>query len=282
MVLGLQFVPAAALFLRLAVTLTGGGVHLSWLWDQKPITLASPFLFAGVEGGPDAGLVVFCVCAFLAVSLKRTGMLHWHRSLGAMAAVLAILGVVVPSWAFGVALVDLRFPFAAACLAAAAISVTPVSSKRLWPAGLAVAVATLVQAGSAAATMHSCDLQYAEVRAALQAVPRGEVLTAVEETENPASSLQCTRVHIYEHIAQLMTLDRSGYSSDFFAQATPVAVRDGRATDTAPIRTHLLTPDMLPRHGYVLWMHFGNHDRPVPPGLSPLREGSFFTLYANQ
>ena len=37
---------------------------------------------------------------------------------------------------------------------------------------------------------------------------------------------------------------------------------------------------MLPRHGYVLWMHFGDHDRPVPPGLLPLREGSFFTLYA--
>ena len=83
-------------------------------------------------------------------------------------------------------------------------------------------------------------------------------------------------------MAQFMTLDRSGYSSDFFAQVTPVAVRDGRATDAAPIRTHLLTPDMLPRHGYVLWMHFGNHDRPVPPGLSPLREGSFFTLYATQ
>lgn len=103
---------------------------------------------------------------------------------------------------------------------------------------------------------------------------------SIDWTTSPVARL--SNLSVYTHMPQLMALDRSGYSPDFFAAAIPVAVRDGRRVDWGPIRAHLLTADMLPRHGYVLWMHLGNHDRPVPPGLTPLREGSFFTLYATQ
>ncbi len=282
MVLGLQFCPAAVLVLQLPMLPSSGNLGLSWIWGDKPIILASPFLFSGGAGGLDSGLLVFILCAYLLVRLTRAGALRWNRRLAAVALVLAVMGLAVPKRAFGVALVDFRFPVVAAYIAVAALNITPGVGRRLWPVALVLAGAVLFQVASATTAMRACDRQYAEVRAALQAVPRGEVLAAVVETEHPVLGMRCTNLGIYDHLPQLMALDRSGYSPDFFANVTPIAIRNGRTTDKEPIRTHLLAPNMLPQHGYVLWMHFGNHDRPVPPGLTPLREGSFFTLYATE
>ena len=282
LVLGLQFIPAAALFLQLPMLPPGGNLGLVWRWHEKPVFLASPFLFSGAAGGLDAGLLVLLLCACALLLFTCTGVLRWNRGLAAVALVLAVMSVAAPKWALSVSMIDLRFPIVALCLAIAALSITPGAGWPLWPVPLVLAGATLFQVGSAATALRACDRQYTEVRAALQAVPPGEVLTAVQETEHLAPGSECTNLPIYENLPLLTVLERSGYNPGFYAAVTPVMVRDGRATDSGPIRAHRLTPDMLPRPGYVLWMHFGNHDRPIPPGLTPLREGSFFTLYAAQ
>ena len=135
-----------------------------------------------------------------------------------------------------------------------------------------------MQTGSAAQALHACDRDYRELRTALAAVPRGAVLHAVLNYGAPDGAARCAR-QAYIHMPQLVTIERSGYSPDFFARLTPVAVRDGLQADTKPTDAASFTPDMLPRGGHVLWMHMGG---PVPalPGVAVLHHGSFFDLLA--
>ena len=273
--LAAQFLPAALLWQQLAMP-PGEETGLLWLPMAKVQVVASAFLFFGAA----SGLAVFVMCTFLLLDLSRTGALHWNQRLAVSAAVLMVIGLVMPSQAFGVSVVDLRFPVAVACLAIAAVRVAPGADRRLLPLAPLLIVAALVQIGSAGAAMRTCDRHYSELRGALRDLPRGTILTAVQEIEAPAPGIPCNDPSVYIHMPQLVTLERSGYSPDFFARVTTVTVRDGQAADRNPWPAHLVTSDILPRSGYLLWMHLGNHDRPVTPGLTLLRGGSFFDLFS--
>lgn len=279
LILGIQFLPSALLYLQINSPLAHATLVGDWGLSTKPLVLASPFLFTGGAGGASAGLLVFVVCIFLLYRLTRMGLLRWNRQLSACAAVLALLGLAAPTILLGVALVDMRFPSVAAFLAIAAIRTNFISRYHSHSIILLLGFAAALQTGLATLESHACDRQYSEVRSALAAVPRGSVLTAVMETEAPSPAARCTDLPIYYHLPQLMVIDRSGYSPDFFASVTSVAVRGNRETDFDPISAHLLTPDMLPSHGYVLWMHLGNHARPPPSNLELAYAGSFFNLF---
>ena len=279
LLLVVQFVPAVLLWIHLAMPSPGGDNNLYWLPEAKMRVLISPFLFSGAAGGPDPGLVVFVLCAFLLIRLTRTGVLRWSRKLAAPAAAFMLLSLVLPTQAFGVFIVDLRFPVAAAALAVAGLQVAS-GTGRLRPVVPLLIGAVLAQVSFAGWEMRVCDRQYSEFRAALQIVPRGSVLTSVQEVEAPMSGIPCSHLRVYEHMPQLITLDRSGYSPDFFANVTSVAVRDGRPSDQEPWPAHLVEPGMLMPGAYLLWMHLGNHTRPVPPGLTMLHSGSFFDLFS--
>ncbi len=280
LLLGAQFLPAALLWTQLAMPPPGGDNGLFWLPEAKARLLTSPFLFSGASGGLDPGMAVCVVCLFLLLRLTRTGVLRWDRRLAAPVIVFVLMGLALPTQAFGVFIVDLRFPVAAACLAIAGLQLAPGAGRRLLPLGLLLTGAVLVQAGSAGVAMRACDRQYGELRTALQAVPRGIVLTAVKEEEAPAPGVRCSDLRVYDHMPQLLTLERSGYSPDFFALVTGVTARDGQPTDRDPWPAHLVTPDMLPSGGHLLWMHLGNRTRPVPTGLVLLHGGSFFDLFS--
>ncbi len=277
LLLAAQFVPAGVLWIGLAAPPPSADNALRWLAGVKRLVLPSPFLFAGAGGGLDFGFLVAPACALLLTGLTLAGMLRWDRRLAAPAAALMLLGLLAPTRAFGVTLVDLRFPAVAACLAAAAVQLDPRVARARAPLGLALAAGTLLQAGSVRAVMRACDGQYAELRAALPAVPRGAVLTAVLEDE-PARGGECSDLPIYNNMPLLITLERSGYNPVFFAQATGVGVRGGLPTDQKPTPADAVTRSMLPQGGYLLWMHLG-HRRLVPAGLTLLRSGSFFDLY---
>ena len=81
------------------------------------------------------------------------------------------------------------------------------------------------------------------------------------------------------HMPQLVTIERSGYSPDFFARTMPWGCATACPRMQQPADAAAFTPDMLPRGGHVLWMHMG---RPVPalPGVAVLHHGSFFDLLA--
>ncbi len=278
--LGLQFVPAVALWLSLPAPLQlGVQPGLAWLPDIKELLLASPFVFSAV--GPATGfeLLAAILCAVVVMCLIRARLVQWTRGLLAPAIALAILGVIAPGQIVGALLVDLRFPASAACLAVAALCAAPGSGRRLLPAVLAMAAIMIVQIGSVATTMRGCDRQFGEVREALAMIPRGAVLTTVLEEYEPASNVPCAHFLSYFHLSQLITLERSGYSPDFFAYLKPVSVRNGLPADARPLDATTLTSAKLPPNGYILWMHFGNRTRPEPPGLATLHRGSFFDIH---
>ncbi len=277
--LSAQFAPAAMLWVGLVMPSPLEQTGTVWHPMFKMLGLMSPFLFSGALGGPDSGIAVLTVCVFLLVLLTRRAMLRWNRRLAVLAAALMLVGLVMPTWIAGVFLGDVRLPATAACMAIAAVSIVPGKGMKLWPLGALLAAAVLVQTGSAGMTMLACDRQYGELRAALQDLPKGVILTPVQE-DAPAPGVPCSHLPVYHHMAQLITLERSGYSPDFFSNVTTVAVRNGLPTDRVPLFADLVTPGMLTPGAYLLWIHLGNHDRPLPPGLTLLHSGSFFDLFS--
>ena len=276
--LAAQFGPAILMWLHLAVSSPGGQTGSLWILFHKGLGLMSPFLFSGAMGEPSLGMVVFAVSVFQLYRLTRMRVLRWNRALAAPAATVLLLNFVVPTWTTGVFLGDMRLPVAAAFMAVAAVSIAPGAGVRLLPLGLLLALGIVVQAGSAGAALRACDRQYGELRAALQDLPRGAILLSVQE-DAPAPGVRCNEMRVYDHIAQLVTIERSGYSPTFFSAATAMGVRDGLLRDLEPKYTTAVTPEMLLPGAYLLWMHLGNHTRPVPPGPALLHSGSFFDLF---
>ncbi len=279
--LAAQFLPAALLWKRLAMLPLGGApVAPEWSVWLKILGIQSPFLFAGAMGGASVGLAVFIGCASLLIYLTVTGVLRWNRELTASAAGLMIINLAVPTSIDGVLLGDMRLPAVAAYMVIAAVSVAPGAGRRLLPLGALLVAAVLMQVGSAAVAMRACDGQYGEFRAALQDIPRGAILVSAQEENAPAPGVRCSDVRVYDHMAQLITLDRSGYSLGFFAPATAVNIRSGLPVLQEMLFTGSFRPEYLQKIDYLLWIHLGNHDRPVPPGLTLLRSGSFFDLFS--
>jgi hypothetical protein len=277
LVLAGQAVPALLLWNAVSVKMPSADLTFHYIPMAVAFALESPFLFSGAAGGFDAGLLTGLVCgALLIVGLWR-GWLVLPRSLAAPVLVLLVLTIIVPFRALGVALLDYRPPVAAACLILAGLRLTPSFRNLVVPIATALAALTIVHVVDVASLMHRCDAQYGELRDALTTLPRGAELTTVLERSDPAPGGACTRLPIYEHIAQLVTIDRSGYAPDFFARVTSVAVRGGRVADSDPVsaESFIAPPDTR----YLLWIHLGRH-RADPAGFVPLRRGSFFDLWA--
>lgn len=274
--LAAQFIPATLHWMHLALSSPGGHAEMDWIPAFKVLGLMSPFLFSGALDVASLGMVVFVGCVFQFVRLTHLGVLRWNRGLAAPAAAIMLLGLVVPTSAGGVFMGDMRLPVAAACMAVAALGVAP--GARLLPLGALLAAGVLVQTGSAGVALLACDRQYSEFRAALQDLPRGAILLPVQE-DAPAPGVRCNGMRVYDHMAQLVTIERSGYSPTFFSLATAMNVRAGLPRDWEPQFTKSVAPEMLLPGAYLLWMHLGNHTRPVPPGLALLHGGSFFDLF---
>ena len=248
---------------------------------SKWVILQSPFMFRGASGGAigdlETGLFSGALCmAALYVGL-REAWLTAPRTLVGPALTLLALTLVLPEQAFGIALIGARFPVAVACLVLAGLKPTPAAPLRLaLPVSATVALLTVAHVADVAMLMQSCDVQYAEVRRAMATLPRGVTLSTVLEFDEPAPPGACTNLSIYLQMAQLVTIDRSGYESDFYSRGTSVGVRSGHVIEVGPMPADKFTE--APRSGYVLWIHFDHH-RLVPPYLQLLRRGSFFDLW---
>ena len=277
-VLAGQAVPGLLLWVMVSPTMSGSDVATYYSPAAKALAVESPFLFRGAAaGGLDSGLVAFVFCAAALYVGVRRGWATWNRQLTGPMLVLLALTAVLPTRMLGVFLVDYRFPVAAVCLAFAGLRLASSMLPRAIPFAAALALLMVMRVADTSVLVHDCDGQYAELRDALAALPRGAELTTVLERAEPAPGAACTTLPIYEHISQLVTIDRSGYAPDFFARVTSVAVRGGRPTDTDPVSAGAFMA--APETGYVLWIHLGR-PRSIPPGLQLLRHGSFFDLWA--
>jgi hypothetical protein len=279
MVLVGQAVPSLLLWRAISNKLIGAGFTIEYFPWFKLVSFGSPFIFDSAAGGPKILMsleIILVGCVILYISTAR-GWLTWCRPLAGPVLLLLALTAIMPYRAFGVALLDYRFALPAACLAFAGLRIAP----PLMPRGVlaigAIALLTLLRTVEASAVMHRCDSQYAELRNALAALPRGVELTTVLEKTDPVPGVACTSLPIYLHMAQLVTIDRSGFAHDFFAIVTSVGVRDGMVADTDPESAETFVAG--PPGGYVLWIHLGRHRQP-PAGFVLLREGSFFDLWS--
>jgi hypothetical protein len=276
LVLAGQFVPALLLLGTMAPQLPGAGFTFLYVPAIKLLALESPFLFRGASGGLDTGLLTAIFCGVTLILMAWRGWLTWPSTLTGPMLVLLVLTVVLPFTMFGVALIDYRFPVAVACLGLAGLRVNSSAQTSTFPIA-AIALLTIVHGADVAAVTYRCDGQYAELRDALRALPRGAELTTVLERSEPAPGAACTDLPIYDHIAQLITIDRSGYAPDFFARATSVTPRGDRPADTEPPSAATFPAGLAT--GYVLWIHLGWR-RPVPSDFVLLRRGSFFDLWS--
>lgn len=268
-----QFTPAALLWLSSAVPLPAGDPGITFEWHTQLTSLASPFLFVGAPGDVDTGYVVLVLCLIFAVGFTRLGVLQWEGSMLRPALVLLVLSAAMPTAALGIFATNLRLPPIAFCLALAAVRVRPAVPVRQWaPLAMWLAVLLLVQTGAVASEMTACDPDMRELRAALAELPRGTVIMNVQERSGPGG--RCARYPFYEHMGELITIDRSGYSEDFFGDNTSVASRLYPANVYAP-GADFTDPARL--SGIVLWMHMGVR-RPVMQELTMLHDGSFFSL----
>lgn len=268
-----QAIPAIALWYFYVAGAQTSGPAFLWIGDVKPAVFLSPFAFDWLSG---KDLAIAILCALTLTFTVALRLVTIPRELVAPAIVMLLCGWVAPNYLFGIGLIDERFPVVAVVLIAAGIklksrllSITPAITLML----LALAVVHVVEVSR---SMRRCDVQYAEVRAAINLIERGgEVTTVLEEADQTPIS-RCTRMPIYNHLAQLITIDRSGYTPEIFSSTTGVFPRDGRAHGQVPIPADAF--QTIPSTKFVLWLHFGIA-RPVPPGLTVVREGSFFTLW---
>lgn len=272
-----QAIPALVLWSLLSPSVANIPPDISYDIDAIAPTLLSPFLFSGAVGGFEAGQVLGPLVALgtcISLLLKYTTL---RRELAAPAIFFLFLAIVTPTRAFSIDILDYRFPLTAFCLIAAGLRLTK-TARRFAPLVIVALMAlTAVRVVDVSTVMSRCDRQYAELRDGFAPVPRGAELTTVLERAEPERAATCTDLPIYNHMAQLITIDRSGYASGIFSWTTGITARGGRATDTIPISAHaFLTP---PLSRYVVWFHLGR-ERPAPAGLALLRHGGFFDLWA--
>ncbi len=266
-VLILQFVPPVLLWLAYAPPVPPGNLGVLYNLPAAIIAFASPTLFPAALGGWETGHLVLVGGAVGLAVLTRAGLVTWVRPLLVMAGVLWLLGLALPVAAVGISWINLRVPLVGACFALAAVRFTgPVA----W--GWVVAGLVLIRTASVATTMAACAPDYTALRRAMQVLPRGVVLTPVLEREAPI--LSCSALPVYEHAANLVTLERAGLATDFFTSTTSVTGRDVPA-DRMAVEMGAVTPADLGR--YVLWMHLGRV-WPLPAGAVVLARAPFFDL----
>lgn len=267
LLIALQFVPVVVLWLLYAPPVPQGSLGILYNLPAALIAFASPTLFPAALGGWESGHLVLLVTVFGLCGLTLARIVTWDRTLLSMAGVLFLFGLAIPVAAVGISWVNLRLPVVAACFGIAAIRF---GGSPAW--GWAVAGLVLIRTASVSATMAACAPDYAELRQAMQSLPRGVVLTPVLERTDPVHS--CSWLPVYEHAGNLVTVERSGLSADFFARTT--SVTSGTAT-TDQMAAEMGRTGAVPLTGYVLWMHLGR-SRPRPPGAAVVIQGSFFDL----
>lgn len=272
-----QFLPPILLWLATAVPRPHGAPEITYDWPNQIVALASPFLFSGALGGVDIGYVTLVLTGFLAVGFTRLGVLTWHRPLLATALAIMLLSVFLPVAVFGIFAINLRLPLVAACLAIAAVQLRPGAAlAQSAPLAVWIAILTVLQTGAVTREMARCGTDLTELRIALDSLPRGTVLTPV--LERSGATGQCPGFPFYEHAAQLITIERSGYASDFFGDNTSVRSRlypaNLLARDASLVRPNTLS-------GTILWLHLGQI-RPAMQRLRPLHEGSFFSILTQE
>ncbi len=253
--------------------------------------------------GDPLDRVTFLVLGLLLVRGLFGGYLKIATELRYPLIALLVAALVMPNWLLGVWGVDFRLPLVLACLVAAGTRLDLPNAK----AGLVLAAVGLALFGervwTISETWHRHDAAFSEFRRASQAIEPGARLLMVQTQREDEKFDQ-----VYWHLAAIAVIERSVFLPTLFSDRTaqPVHVTEAYEYIDTPFGTPI-TPDMLraaadpdtarmtgeplptghrlfwlnwPQNfDYVLHVHFGENENPMPALLRRVHHGSYFDIY---
>ena len=170
----------------------------------KLIALFSPVLFSGTPIDMLAGLFALLVLIYgLSTRRLRLAPQVWPAALAA-----GVVAVCMPSWLFGVFLMDIRLPLLVVLLLIGATSTTPRMERALAGALLGgFLLLTAIRSMGIATELRAGDTQIAEVRQVVAAMPRGMRLLLVD----PSTGKRELPYWATLHIGMVAVIDRDAF-----------------------------------------------------------------------
>ena len=296
----LQFAIPAALWL-MAPTKEEDAPIVFGALVQKVAALMSPMLFS--DDWVDR--LAFIAASALVVRGLFSRTLVFADALKYPLIALCVVAVLIPSEIFSTWGADLRLPTVICCLFVAATTLK-LRNRRLGVAIVGALVAVFVARTALIADKWSdYDRQFAEFRAATKAIPEGSSLILAFSGDMQ----QGLDAKSYWHMVSLAVIDRSAFVPTLFTNPTqqPIYVKPPYAKDDVPLLSpfelDFLVENVTPgkadhwakvgmtkninriwvnwhrRFDYLLILHTGTLDNPLPRILERAARGSFFDIY---
>jgi len=258
---------------------------------DRGVAMLSPFLFAVSTTSLVIVELVLAATYLVCVQFKLIAIDRAHIRL---LLALGLLCLVVPAQMLGVAILHIRLPFVTALLL---IGVATEAGRGLiWRRALTVGVLmlSLLQLATAYQLLKGCSSEVEELRLALarDVTTPGTPLVAINDViRGRCESLPFS----FANTITLAVIESHSYVPQIFTMIPPVraAVRYGELEHRGGLAVttgdeffnpawraaDLLFVGWQSKFNYLVWLHFGNKDRAVPPELKPISEGSYFTIF---
>jgi hypothetical protein len=305
---GLQFLPAAALFLLALPPRVGDP---EWVWGRPIDRLRGIWSPVLTNLGPlDLLIAVFVVVAGLLLAIRR-----WARPADGMALPLLLLtsaALAVPYWSYGrfggVWGLDVRLWVALSFLAVAGLRFCgPEKAGRLLAAVLIGLFAVRVY--QIADDWRVYDRQIAEYRAAAAIITPGARILQVQEETSPVADEPGAFRDVYYHFTNYSVIDRSVFLPTLFTDPTkqPIVAAPERADIDTPVGLPIRPGELRAwadpavfdwfegeddvgdqhRYGYmwqdrfefIVYIHGGAGANPAPGVLELVADGSYFSIF---
>jgi hypothetical protein len=303
-----QFVPAGALWLA-SLGNGGGGYTAMGDLSARFYGFYAPVAFSNPATKFDCLTMIFSIF-FLYVAWRQRALCLAPAMRVSLVAML-VVSAFMPEWLSGSWAAQIRLPVATTFVLIA--SLTPRLPRQDVVPVFAIAALVLlgVRVWSVAASWQETSDQFAEFRAAAQAIPGGARILTVESAMpedwgrgSRHSWLFRRSPMIYDHLAALAVIDRAAFTPSLFTgwvpiepvprnrdlprilggTLTPAQLASRASRDAAPGPSDALgeTPccfNWPETYDVVLWIDFGQPPDALLPQLEPLSSGSFFHIY---
>ena len=301
---GLQALPAIAFALSVEIERPFVGPIPTWyggLWT-KLSALGSPVVFFG--GKVD--ILTFAFAGLLFLFGLVTRRLRLSPTVWPVALAVAVVAICMPNELWGTWGMDFRLPLLVVMLIIGGVSLTERMGRSLLYALVgAVITLTIVRSASIAATLRAVDVEIAEVRDVVAAMPRGMRLmlvdAALDRRHRGAAPLRATL-----HAGMVAVIDRDAFVPNLFTGLSTVHPTPALLADSTPSGPPLRMSDLAAglgrsddpageqgdgRGGRIYWMGwerkfdyvlvvlFGVEPAPLPSNLRLVAASSIANLY---
>lgn len=298
----LQFAPGLLLWWA---SLGNGGPSLTLYGPlaAKAYAVLAPTTFGTQPLLFDRTLLVFVAVFWLAA--RRDRSLKLVPAMQAPLIAVLAASLLMPHWVSGSALADIRLPAILPFLLIAATRLDAPKRRLVVPFVVAAGVFLALRVWTVSETWRDYDVQFAEFRAAAQAIAPGSRLLVVAaplpETRSSLAGLPRVLARSadenFTHLAALAVIDRSAFIPYLFTGWTSIAptarnvglyVSSGSPLTPNQLAVGDAASDVLGEPPYwrdwrqhfddLLWIGYGESAPPQEPDLEPVARGSFFAI----